>query len=70
MDFFRRFTFLLETRDEAIAQIATRVGYETAAAFSKLFHRHHGVSPGRYRAAAKSDGGRGAGDVPDADVAD
>jgi hypothetical protein len=34
------------------------VGYETAAAFSKLFHRHHGLSPGRYRAARRSDGGR------------
>ncbi len=42
--------FLLETSDEAIARIATSVGYETAEAFSKLFHRHHGLSPGRYRA--------------------
>ena len=41
--------FLLETSDEGIARIASRVGYETAAAFSKLFHRHHGLSPGRYR---------------------
>jgi AraC-like DNA-binding protein len=30
--------FLLETSDEPIARIASRVGYETAAAFSKLFH--------------------------------
>ena len=50
--------FLLETSDEGIARIATRVGYETAAAFSKLFHRHHGLSPGRYRAVRRSDGGR------------
>jgi AraC-like DNA-binding protein len=50
--------FLLETSDEGIARIASRVGYETAAAFSKLFHRHHGVSPGRYRAAGRSDGDR------------
>jgi AraC-like DNA-binding protein len=48
--------FLLESNDEGIAQIASRVGYETAAAFSKLFHRHHGLSPGRYRAARRSDG--------------
>ena len=50
--------FLLETSDEAIARIASRVGYETAAAFSKLFHRHHGLSPGRYRAAQRLDGGQ------------
>jgi len=49
---------LLESSDEGIAQIATRVGYETAAAFSKLFHRYQGLSPGRYRASRKSDDGR------------
>ena len=49
--------FLLESTDESIARIARRVGYETAAAFSKLFHRHHGLSPGRYRA-THSDRGR------------
>ncbi|WP_027061364.1 AraC family transcriptional regulator [Mesorhizobium loti] len=61
--------FLLETSDEAIARIATRVGYETAAAFSKLFHRHHGLSPGRYRAVRRSDGGRTQGAVLEAEVA-
>ena len=55
--------FLLETTDEAIARIASRVGYETAAAFSKLFHRHHGLSPGRYRAAQRLDGGQTQPDV-------
>lgn len=49
--------FLLEASDEPIARIASRVGYETAAAFSKLFHRHHGLSPGRYRASRRADGG-------------
>src|SRR6201994_1552227 len=49
--------FLLETSDEPIARIASRVGYETVAAFSKLFHRYHGLSPGRYRAARQSNGG-------------
>jgi AraC-like DNA-binding protein len=48
---------LLETSDEGIAQIARRVGYETAAAFSRVFHRHHGLSPGRYRARHRFDGG-------------
>ncbi len=46
--------FLLESSDEAIARIASRVGYETSAAFSKLFHRHYGLSPGRYRAARRN----------------
>jgi AraC-like DNA-binding protein len=54
--------FLLESSDEGIARIATKVGYETAAAFSKLFHRHHGLSPGRFRAARRPDAGRGQGD--------
>jgi len=45
--------FLLESTDDAIARIAAQVGYETTAAFSKLFHRHHGLSPGRYRAARR-----------------
>ena len=50
--------FLLEASDEPIARIASRVGYETAAAFSKLFHRHHGLSPGRYRIARRAAGGQ------------
>ena len=62
--------FLLETSDEPIARIASRVGYETAAAFSKLFHRHHGLSPGRYRAARRSDSGQGQGDVQVSEVAE
>jgi AraC-like DNA-binding protein len=47
--------FLLETSDESIARIASGIGYETAAAFSKLFHRYHGLSPGRYREARRSN---------------
>lgn len=62
--------FLLETSDEPIARIASQVGYETAAAFSKLFHRYHGLSPGRYRAARRSDGGERRGDDQEAVVAD
>src|ERR1700732_4273192 len=57
--------FLLETSDEGIARIASRVGYETTAAFSKLFHRHHGLSPGRYRAAQRLDGGQRQPAVPE-----
>lgn len=62
--------FLLETSDEPIARIASRVGYETAAAFSKLFHRYHGRSPGRYRTSRRSNGGEGQGNVQEAAVAD
>ena len=61
--------FLLETTDEPIARIASTVGYETAAAFSKLFHRHHGVSPGRYRISRRSDSGERQGDFQEAAVA-
>ena len=50
--------FLLEATDDGLAQIANRVGYDTAAAFSKLFKRHHGLSPGRYRAARRTNGGQ------------
>jgi AraC-like DNA-binding protein len=62
--------FLLETTDEPIARIASRVGYETAAAFSKLFQRYHGLSPGRYRAARRSDSGEGQGNAQEAEAAD
>src|ERR1700753_2109597 len=62
--------FLLETSDEPIARIASRVGYETAAAFSKLFLRHHGLSPGRYRTSRRSNGGERQGDVQEAADAD
>ena len=62
--------FLLETSDDGIARIATCVGYETTAAFSKLFHRHHGQSPGRYRAMRRADGDRRQADALEAEFAD
>lgn len=49
--------FLLETNDEPIARIASRVGYETSAAFSKLFYRQHDLSRGRYRATRRANSG-------------
>src|ERR1700743_3417003 len=58
--------FLLETSDEHIARIARRVGYETAAAFSKLFQRYPGQSPGRYRTSRRSNGGARQGDFQEA----
>jgi len=45
---------LIESTDDGIAQIAARVGYDTASAFSRLFRRHHGMSPGRFRAARRT----------------
>ncbi|KQZ01339.1 cupin [Pseudolabrys sp. Root1462] len=62
--------FLLESSDEGIARIATRVGYETVAAFSKVFLRHHGLSPGRYRAVRRGDGGQRRGDVLETELVD
>jgi AraC-like DNA-binding protein len=40
---------MLESSDEAIARIATHVGYQTTTAFSRVFKRHCGFSPGDYR---------------------
>jgi AraC-like DNA-binding protein len=60
--------FLLESSDDGIARIASRVGYETVAAFSKLFHRSHGQSPGRYRAARRSERSQMQRDVLEAQV--
>jgi hypothetical protein len=42
--------FLLESSDDSLARITAQVGYQTATAFSKVFRRHYGLSPGRYRA--------------------
>ena len=61
--------FLLESSDDGIARIATRVGYETVAAFSKVFLRHHGQSPGRYRTVRRSNDDRRQGDLLEAEVA-
>jgi AraC-like DNA-binding protein len=47
---------MLEASDDTIARIATRIGYETTTAFSKVFHKHYGFSPGRYRS-RKGTGG-------------
>lgn len=39
---------LLRREDLTLAQVADRVGYGSAAAFSMAFSRHAGVSPGRF----------------------
>lgn len=46
-------TKLLSETDLSLDEIAERVGYETAPAFSKAFRRNHGGAPGRFRAAAR-----------------
>ena len=38
--------------DERLAAIASAVGYASEFAFAAAFKRHHGVAPGRWRAAA------------------
>jgi AraC-like DNA-binding protein len=39
----------LHHEDATLAEMAERIGYESEAAFSKAFKRHHGVAPGAYR---------------------
>lgn len=40
---------LLESTDEALAEVAARVGYTSEFAFSRAFKRQHGVAPGSFR---------------------
>ncbi len=40
---------MLETSDDSIAHIATSVGYASEAAFSRVFKRHTGAPPARWR---------------------
>lgn len=47
-------TKLLGETDLSLDEIASRVGYETAAAFSKAFRRSHGSAPGRFRIEARA----------------
>jgi len=42
-------TQLLNQRDKKLAEIAQSVGYESDAAFSKVFKRVVGVAPAEYR---------------------
>jgi AraC-like DNA-binding protein len=45
---------LLRDTDATLAQIASRVGYESEFAFSKAFRRGYGMAPGRYRSARRN----------------
>lgn len=42
---------MLRDRQRSLADIATAVGYESGAAFSKAFQKQYGTPPGRFRAA-------------------
>jgi AraC-like DNA-binding protein len=46
-------TKLLAETHLSLEEIASRVGYETASAFSKAFRRGYGCAPGRFRATAR-----------------
>ena len=46
-------TKLLSDTELSLDEIASRVGYETAAAFSKAFRRSYATAPGRFRTAAR-----------------
>jgi AraC-like DNA-binding protein len=45
---------LLQTPGATVAQIADRVGYESAAAFSRVFKRHMQMAPAAFRASAEA----------------
>jgi transcriptional regulator GlxA family with amidase domain len=48
----------LQDSPQPLAALATRVGYQSEAAFCRAFKRHFGVPPGRARRAAPEDLGR------------
>jgi AraC-like DNA-binding protein len=48
-------TKLLAETELSLEEVATRVGYETAAAFSKAFRRSYGDAPGRFRSGTQSN---------------
>lgn len=45
---------LLEESDAGLAEIASRVGYDSEFAFSRAFRRHHGLPPGAFRRAQRT----------------
>lgn len=47
---------ILEQEQESIERTANRVGYEDAYYFSRLFRKHLGVSPSRFRREARAGG--------------
>lgn len=51
---------LLRASTATLSEVATRVGYESEAAFSKAFKRWSGVAPGGYRRSVRRQGLRSA----------
>ncbi len=45
---------LLESTDDSLAELASRVGYASEFAFSRAFKRQHGVAPGSFRRLRRS----------------
>jgi AraC family transcriptional regulator len=45
---------LLEQSDIALAEVASRVGYQTQAHFTGVFHKHVGVTPRVYRLTSRA----------------
>lgn len=46
---------LLETTDHSVSEIASMVGYDNALYFSRLFHKHTGLSPREYKKSICAD---------------
>jgi len=46
---------LLRQGELGIAEIASAVGYESAGAFNRVFHRRHAQTPGEFRRAASTE---------------
>ncbi len=51
----RRAAELLAETSLSVKQVANRVGYHQPAQFAKVFRRHHGVTPSRYRCMQRAD---------------
>jgi len=55
----QRAAAMLRRNETGIAQVATRSGYSSEAAFSKAFKRAVGITPGAYRRTATTERGPG-----------
>jgi AraC-like DNA-binding protein len=51
----RRATTALAAGRQTIGEIASRIGYESEAAFNRAFHRAIGVTPGAYRSVVRGE---------------
>jgi AraC-like DNA-binding protein len=58
----------LKRTSRGVADIATDIGYESEAAFSRAFKREFGLPPGRYRSDRKAADARAAADHPESEA--